>query len=132
MIDEKKLLEELEKLPYINGNYDKKNSNLLFVCGAESFHEMVVDVINEQPKISLENKTSDWIPVEEALPKEHEVVLVWYEYFRYGDYNRMYQTYGFGYHFRNGFWSGDVSGEKARCIAWQPLPKPYEVQDETN
>lgn len=81
--------------------------------------------IESQPKIG------EWIPVEEALPKEHEVVLVWYEYFRYGDYNRMYQTYGFGYHFRNGFWSGDVSGEKARCIAWQPLPKPYEVEDET-
>lgn len=25
----------------------------------------------------------------------------------------------------DGHWGGDVSGTKARCIAWQPLPEPY-------
>lgn len=64
------------------------------------------------------------IPVEERLPGEGQKVLVWYEYCRYGEYNRMLKTYGIGWQF-DGHWGGDVSGTKARCIAWQPLPEPY-------
>lgn len=69
-------------------------------------------------------KDNGWIPVEEQLPEEGQKVLVWYEYFRYGEYNRMFKTYGIGWQF-DGHWSGDVSGTKARCIAWQQLPKAY-------
>ena len=65
-----------------------------------------------------------WVACSERLPEECKYVLVWYEYFRYGDYNKMFQTYGIGYQI-NGNWSGDVSGHKAKCIAWQPLPEPY-------
>ena len=65
-----------------------------------------------------------WIPVEYGLPEGGEKVLVWYEYFRYGEYNRMFQTHGIGWQY-DGHWSGDVSGTKARCIAWRPLPEPY-------
>lgn len=69
-------------------------------------------------------KENRWIPVEEKLPEEYKQVLCWYEYFRYGDYNRMYKTYGVGF-YGDGFWGGDISGIKARVIAWQPLPKQY-------
>lgn len=70
-----------------------------------------------------------WIPCSERLPEEGKEVLVWYEYFRYGEYNTMFQTVGIGYQF-DGFWSGDVNGTKAKCIAWQPLPEPYQPKGE--
>lgn len=69
-------------------------------------------------------KRMQWIPVTERLPEDCKDVIVWYEYFRYGNYNRMYQTYGIGYQ-HEGHWGGCVSGICARCIAWMPLPEPY-------
>lgn len=70
------------------------------------------------------NEIGEWIDVRERLPENHEYVLCWYEYFRYGSYNRMYQTYGIGYCI-NGNWGGEVTnGAKTRVIAWQPLPEP--------
>lgn len=77
----------------------------------------------------------EWIPCSERLPDEMTKVLVWYEYFRYGDFNCMYQTYGFCY-VCDGKWSSFINGETgwtdARIIAWQPLPEPYdsEVHDD--
>ena len=77
----------------------------------------------------LKKTANPWIPVTEKLPEDGEKVLVWHEYFRYGDYNCMYQTYGIGYQYE-GHWSGDVYGTKAKCIAWMPLPKPYRESEE--
>lgn len=82
-------------------------------------------------KIIRKHMNDGWIPVEERLPEEGEEVLVWYEYFRYGDYNCMFQTYGIGYQY-DGRWSGDVNGRKARCIAWQPLPEVYHPERSDN
>ena len=74
-------------------------------------------------------KNGEWIPVSERLPEDMQRVLIWFEYYRYGDFNCMYQTYGFGY-VCDGKWSPFINGETGwqdyRVIAWQPLPKPYE------
>ena len=64
-----------------------------------------------------------WTPADEKLPPEGQDVLCWYEYFRFGSYNRMFQTYGIGYQY-NGMWGGEVAqGQKARVLAWIPLPE---------
>lgn len=83
---------------------------------------------------SVERPQGEWIPVSERLPEDMQRVLVWFEYYRYGDYNCMYQTYGFGY-VCDGKWSPFINGETgwqdARIIAWMPLPEPYkEASDE--
>lgn len=69
-----------------------------------------------------------WIACEDRLPEDGIDVLVWYEYFRYGEYNRLFQTIGISYTY-NGQWSGfvnDSSGwNQLSIFAWQPLPEPY-------
>lgn len=65
-----------------------------------------------------------WILTDAKLPPDGQDVLCWYEYFRFGEYNRMYQTFGIGYQF-NGNWGGEVAqGQKAKVLAWMPLPEP--------
>lgn len=67
----------------------------------------------------------EWIKPAEKLPEPYEDVLCWYEYFRYGSYNRLFKRYGVGFVFENGVdWGGDVCGHKVTVIAWMPLPKP--------
>lgn len=64
-----------------------------------------------------------WVLTDEKLPPAGQDVLCWYEYFRYGAFNRMYQTYGIGFQF-NGNWGGEVAnGKSAKVLAWMPLPE---------
>lgn len=72
-----------------------------------------------------------WTKVEDGLPDEFEDVLCYYEYYRYGDYNCMYRTYGVGYmsiYDGQVYWDGDVKGHKSRVIAWKRFNRyPGEV-----
>lgn len=68
----------------------------------------------------------EWISTKCRLPEDGVDVLCWYEYFRYGNYNCMWRTYGIG-HCYNKMWCGEVAnGTRARVIAWMPLPEPPE------
>ena len=67
---------------------------------------------------------NEWISVEERLPETDDEVLVWYEYFRYGKYNRMYQTYGLSQYIKQtDMWLSGGLGTKVKVLYWTPLPK---------
>jgi hypothetical protein len=72
--------------------------------------------------------THRWIPCSERLPEDGQYVLCWYQYFRYGNYNRLWQTYGIGFQY-NGNWGGEVStGRDTKVLFWMPLPEPPEEE----
>ena len=129
-----KILEELKRIK--DGNRKEKlyakyppNSKDQEVLNAYSqgYEDGTDNFYNAAAQIIRKHMNDGWISVDERLPEEWEKVIVWYEYFRYGDYNRMYETYGIGWQY-GGHWAGDVSGTKARCIAWQPLPEPCRLK----
>lgn len=76
------------------------------------------------------NEEPRWLPATELPPNDNEV-LVWFEYFRYGSYNRLYRTHGIGSTFHNE-WSGIVNGvsgwSSLKILAWMPLPEPPKME----
>lgn len=69
-----------------------------------------------------------WIPCGERLPDDYADVLVWFEYYRFGEYNRMYSTYGIG-NYDGGYdmWiiNHETGWRDLHVFAWMPLPEPY-------
>lgn len=138
MIDEKKLIEELEQMPYIHGRYDHEHADHNFILGVESWHEIVMNQINEQPKLG------EWIPCSERLPEDDRCVLVTLVY----TYESDYKDYDIArcIHFENGecHWCAEKHGylewdkysdgrggcSLYKVIAWQPLPEPYKGGEE--
>ena len=89
--------------------------------------ENVRDVIRGVPHADVAPVVR-WVLTDEKLPPDGQDVLCWYEYFRFGEYYRMYQTFGIGYQF-NGNWGGEVAqGQKAKVLDWMPLPRPPKME----
>ena len=78
-------------------------------------------------------KEREWISPDEKQPNDGEDVLVWFEYYRYGEYNCLYQTHGIGTYFeslKSWLINGETGWRELRVIAWMPLPKPPKGDDE--
>lgn len=69
----------------------------------------------------------EWRPASELPKRNGETVLVYFEYFRYGEYNRLFRSIGLGYAL-DGQWTRFINGEsgwhKLKILAWMPLPQP--------
>lgn len=111
--------ETLMKFPIRRDHCDNEHANEHFINGIET----VMEYAENLPAADVE-PVKRWIPVSEGLPDDFEDVLCWYEYFRFGSFNRMFRKCGVGYQV-NGHWGGEVStGRNAKVLAWMPLPEP--------
>lgn len=101
-------------------------------CRMVTCEQCYVAEMNKIVNELAEENNGGWIPCSERLPEEDVDVLCWYEYYRFGEYNGMYQTYEIGHYYKSmDFWGGEVSnGHKCKVIAWQPLPAPYNQKGE--
>lgn len=110
--------ESIKKFPIRKDRCDKEHANEHFIFGIEP----VLEYVENLPAADVAPVTH-WVLADEKLPPDGQDVLCWYEYFRFGSYHQMFQTYGIGYQY-NGMWGGEVvQGQKARVLAWMPLPE---------
>lgn len=100
MIDEKRLLEVLEK-------------NFYGIGGVE----VLKQIINEQPKVG------EWIPVEERLPKNGGAYLIT----AINDCGGVYMDVSY-YDSQYKIFNCDGTDDD-NAIAWMNLPKMYEVKE---
>ena len=118
MIDEKNLIEQLEKYK------DEWNATNAFSVGILSGLQLAIETTYKQSKVC------EWIPVSERLPEDNKMseyydsVIVTLDSGRVvsGCYVNCYEEW----------WVDAEDGEKCsinatgRVIAWMPLPEPYE------
>lgn len=115
MIDEKKLIEELETMiadvpiSYVKDeNHDRLNAYLHALS-------RVISNVKRQPKVN------EWIPIEERLPEEKGLYLVAYHPC-YWDNVKEDVLVGIDNFTGKTSWS---RRKYQRVIAWMPLPDPY-------
>lgn len=123
MIDEKKLIKEIEELPFIHGRYDKENAPPDFISGVEFMYEIISELIKQQPKVG------EWIPCSKRLPDEGKEVLISYDYdsFDIEMTPKRYLGVMIGCYEDSEWWSSDEWTDGV--TAWYPLPEPWEGEE---
>lgn len=127
MIDEKKLIEELEKwmndTAYLKEKYsgatqfkDGTGENIMY-AHAEIAHDVISEVID---KINEQQKFGEWIPCSERLPDESGTYIV-----NAIENNIIHVTFA-KWMKRMKKWELTGSRSYWKVIAWQPLPEPYQ------
>lgn len=119
-----KILKEVEaalKTMYLDvaNNYDI--SDLHFdrdkrACVASRCRHVARELIKEIFRKHMNDGNDGWIPVEERLPENEEMMLVTCKT-KSGRQSVNRAWYG------EGFWHG--TGSMSGVIAWRPLPEPY-------
>lgn len=114
--------------PYEQGRTFEVNG-VIFGCSQDIVADALAYIEQLEAERDEKSGVGRWIPCDEELPENGEDVLCWYEYYRYGSYNRMVKTYGIGFQF-NGLWGGEVAqGKNARPLFWMPLPEPPKEEE---
>ena len=142
MIDEKKLISELEKwmndTAYLKEKYsgsvqfnDDAEDNIIYAHADIAYDVIstVIDKINEQPKVL------EWTPCSEQLPKETEKEIINGIYNLYlvtledgTDGIGAYLHYEKAWLTRKLYRQKDFSTDNT-VVAWMPLPEPYKEKN---
>lgn len=109
MIDEKKLIEELNRQKYILTFEDSNPIDEGFNCGIDK----AIQLVESQPKVG------EWIPVEERLPEKSLNSVIGWDTYR--------ECCVFVQYYMNEWILG--SHESVNIVAWRPVPEPYEVKE---
>lgn len=127
MIDEKKLISELEKwlndTAYLKEKYsgsvqikDSEGDNFIYTH-AEIAHDAISTVIE---KINEQEKISEWIPyTEENKPKKEGFYLITVKTIFLGEPELLVKKEWFSE--KNGCFNGYSNA----VVAWVPMPEPY-------
>ena len=119
-IDEKKLIDELNECG--REMYLKVCNPVEYCEGFYAGMTKALDIIEAQPKLSLENKTSDWIPCSERLPEVWKSVLVTSGHLRVRDIRIAFVN-------ENMEWCSIWNSCEPDILAWMPLPEPYKGEE---
>lgn len=124
MIEEKKLIEKIEKMVIPLSTPDGRES---IDIGINGYNECLVDVletIKEQPKVG------EWIPIKGNEPSCNGQYLMFVRiYNKYGSedkyivadyYDGLFDVYPYI----------EVENCEVEVLAWQPLPEPYKGETE--
>lgn len=143
MIDEKKLIERIEKQIELNTKYYINNNSDEYSRILDkkiALLKWMINLVKSQPKV---NK---WIPVEEAMPPEHDSIFanfkntyLWgnFMFEKISDDVNVTIEFDKGkrrtstMHTTDGEWIGDHF-TNFKVIAWMPLPKEYEKEVKNN
>ena len=128
--ENRNLMQELEWVshypPSGMSNQDRDFIRWLAMTAYDKINELEQTSVpvHDMELILHEVAKPQWISVKERLPEDMVDVLCYYEYFRYGNYNRMFRTIDRGHVFK-GRWFGEAGeGHKNKVFAWMPLPEP--------
>ena len=89
--------------------------------------DRLIPILMEQKSLAEKQATSNWISVEERLPKIYQTVLVYRENISaHGGYMTLeYIVPDFG---KPTQWKNDLNTWKSKVTHWMPLPEPPEVE----
>ena len=84
---------------------------------------------------SFSESDGEWLPYDNAhRPAIEQECIVWFEYYRYGDFNCKYQTMGLMTYPHEGIINGESGWRELKILKWMPAPRHPEgdeLSDET-
>ena len=115
-------MQELEK---ILEEIDQEVKEYMEIDFGDEYNAGIKDMAKMAKKIIRKHMNDGWIPVEEWLPENNKLVLVWARSTARGADEWSLGSYD------NGFWAlGSYGGSlvfpsQLEAVAWRPLPEPY-------
>ena len=115
-------MQELEK---ILEEIDQEVKEYMEIDFGDEYNAGIKDMAKMAKKIIRKHMNDGWIPVEEWLPENNKLVLVWARSTARGADEWSLGSYD------NGFWAlGSYGGSlvfpsQLEAVAWRQLPEPY-------